>query len=150
MGAVPLLTRRGEVALARRMERGKLQMHRAISRSLLIQKQVLALYEEIKRGELEVDAIAVMGDFEEGSPERDRQRTRVRQKFVSAHPGEPQGPGDQRQTRTHRQAETSMYDDGSIGPENGCWFSFPERFKTYRSSPFSGLIFARELERALG
>ena len=82
MGAVPLLTRRGEVALARRMERGKLQMHRAISRSLLIQKQVLALYEKIKRGELEVDAIAVMGDFEEGSPERDRQRTRVRQKFV--------------------------------------------------------------------
>ena len=82
MGAVPLLTRRGEVALARRMERGKVQMQRAISRSALIQKQVLALSEEIKRGELQVDAVAIMGDFEEGSPERARRRAQVRQKFV--------------------------------------------------------------------
>ena len=82
MGAVPLLTRRGEVALARRMERGKVQMQRAISRSSLIQKQILALYEEIKRGELEIGAVAVLGDFEDGSPEREREKTRVRQKFV--------------------------------------------------------------------
>ena len=82
MGAVPLLTRRGEVALARRMERGKVQMQRAISRSSLIQKQVLAFYEEIRRGELEIDAVAMLGDFEDGSLERARQRTRVRQKFV--------------------------------------------------------------------
>ena len=33
MGAVPLLTREGEVNLARRMERGKLRMQKAISRS---------------------------------------------------------------------------------------------------------------------
>ena len=33
MGSVPLLTRQGEVALAQRMERGKMQMRRAISRS---------------------------------------------------------------------------------------------------------------------
>ena len=33
MGAVPLLTREGEVDLARRMERGKLRMQKAISRS---------------------------------------------------------------------------------------------------------------------
>jgi RNA polymerase primary sigma factor len=35
MGAVPLLTREGEVNLARKMERGKLRMQKAISRSLL-------------------------------------------------------------------------------------------------------------------
>ena len=33
MGSVPLLTRQGEVDLARRMERGKLRMMKAISRS---------------------------------------------------------------------------------------------------------------------
>ena len=37
MGSVPLLTREGEVSLARKMERGKLRMQKAISRSPLIQ-----------------------------------------------------------------------------------------------------------------
>jgi len=41
MGAVPLLTREGEVDLARRMERGKLRMQKAISRSALIQQVVV-------------------------------------------------------------------------------------------------------------
>src|SRR5918997_6367917 len=41
MGAVPLLTREGEVNLARRMERGKLRMQKAISRSALVQLVVL-------------------------------------------------------------------------------------------------------------
>src|SRR5260370_6820586 len=37
MGAVPLLTREGEVDLARRMERAKLRMQKAISSSPLVQ-----------------------------------------------------------------------------------------------------------------
>src|ERR1035438_8410425 len=41
MGAVPLLTREGEVDLARRMERGKLRMQKAISRSALVQRVVV-------------------------------------------------------------------------------------------------------------
>jgi len=41
MGAVPLLTREGEVDLARRMERGKLRMQKAISRSALVQGVVV-------------------------------------------------------------------------------------------------------------
>src|SRR3569832_2424166 len=39
MGAVPLLTREGEVNLARRMERGKLRMQKALSRSALVQQR---------------------------------------------------------------------------------------------------------------
>ena len=46
MGAVPLLTREGEVDLARRMERGKLRMQKAISRSALVQLVVLELAEQ--------------------------------------------------------------------------------------------------------
>ena len=45
MGAVPLLTREGEVDLARRMERGKLRMQKAISRSALVQHVVVNLAE---------------------------------------------------------------------------------------------------------
>ncbi len=50
MGAVPLLTREGEVDLARRMERGKLRMQKAISRSALVQLAVVELAEHIRKG----------------------------------------------------------------------------------------------------
>ncbi|MDR3702149.1 MAG: sigma-70 factor domain-containing protein, partial [Candidatus Sulfopaludibacter sp.] len=50
MGAVPLLTREGEVDLARRMERGKLRMQKAISRSALVQGVVVELSESLKKG----------------------------------------------------------------------------------------------------
>src|SRR5258708_4495427 len=46
MGTVPLLTREGEVDLARRMERGKLRMRKAISRSVLVQLVVVELAEQ--------------------------------------------------------------------------------------------------------
>src|SRR5438067_13173108 len=49
MGAVPLLTREGEVDLARRMERGKLRMQKAISRSALVQLAVVELAETLKK-----------------------------------------------------------------------------------------------------
>ena len=49
MGAVPLLTREGEVDLARRMERGKLRMQKAISRSALVQLAVVELAEQLKK-----------------------------------------------------------------------------------------------------
>ena len=49
MGAVPLLTREGEVDLARRMERGKLRMQKAISRSALVQLAVVELAETLRK-----------------------------------------------------------------------------------------------------
>jgi len=54
MGAVPLLTREGEVDLARRMERGKLRMQKAISRSALVQGVVVELAEQLKRNSIEL------------------------------------------------------------------------------------------------
>ena len=82
MGAVPLLTRKGEIDLARRMERGKNQVYRALSRSRLIVARILSLYEQIKKGDIEVDAVSIIGDYEEGTPQRDRKRAQVRQKFA--------------------------------------------------------------------
>ena len=46
MGAVPLLTRDGEVTLARKMERGKLRMQKSISRSPLVQQIVVEIAEQ--------------------------------------------------------------------------------------------------------
>ena len=82
MGAVPLLTRKGEIDLARRMERGKHQVYRALSRSRLIVARILSYYEQIKKGDIEVDAVSIIGDFEEGTPQRARKRAQIRQKFA--------------------------------------------------------------------
>ena len=69
MGSVPLLTREGEVSLARKMERGKLRMQKAISRSPLIQTVVLEFAELIRKGAEDLDSYIDLGpsDIEEGS-----------------------------------------------------------------------------------
>ncbi len=68
MGAVPLLTREGEVDLARRMERGKLRMQKAISRSALVQHVVVELAEQVRKGIVELESVVDLGDVEEGTP----------------------------------------------------------------------------------
>src|SRR5580692_8216692 len=67
MGAVPLLTREGEVELARRMERGKLRMQKAISRSALVQLAVVEVAENLKKNPEELENLVDVGEFEEGA-----------------------------------------------------------------------------------
>src|ERR1700712_3948154 len=55
MGAVPLLTREGEVDLAPRMDRGKLRMQKAISRSALVQLAVVELAETLDKHSEDLD-----------------------------------------------------------------------------------------------
>ena len=50
MGTVPLLTREGEVELAKRIERGRLSVLKALSRSPLVIRQILVIGEDLKRG----------------------------------------------------------------------------------------------------
>src|ERR1700720_2448392 len=66
MGAIPLLTREGEVVLARRMERGKMRMQKAISRSALVQMAVVELAEHLRKGSEELESVVDVGEFEEG------------------------------------------------------------------------------------
>ncbi len=82
MGAVPLLTREGEVDLARRMERGKLKMQKAVSRSALVQLAIVNLADQIKRTPEELDNWVDVGDAEEGSAADEKKRTEVRQLFT--------------------------------------------------------------------
>src|SRR6266516_2501701 len=50
MGTVPLLTRDGEVEIAKRIERGQLRVLKALSRSPIVIKEILALGEDLKKG----------------------------------------------------------------------------------------------------
>jgi RNA polymerase primary sigma factor len=50
MGSVPLLTREGEVAIARRLERGQMLVIKTISRSPIALKELLAAGNELRNG----------------------------------------------------------------------------------------------------
>src|SRR4026207_354988 len=54
MGVVPLLTREGEVAIAKRIERGQLKTQKAIARSPLAVREVLKIGEELEGGRLNI------------------------------------------------------------------------------------------------
>jgi RNA polymerase primary sigma factor len=82
MGAVPLLTREGEVDLARRMERGKLRMQKAISRSPLVQHAGVELSEQLRKGAVELDSLVDIGDVEEGSPADLKKRAELQKLFA--------------------------------------------------------------------
>ena len=82
MGAVPLLTREGEVDLARRMERGKMRMQKAISRSAVVQHVVLDISEQLRRGAAELEGVVDLGDVEEGSPADVQVRTEAVRHFT--------------------------------------------------------------------
>jgi RNA polymerase primary sigma factor len=81
MGSVPLLTREGEVDLARKMERGKLRMQKAISRSPVVQTMAVDDAERLKRGVEELDNLSDVGDLEEGSPADIKRRNEIKKQF---------------------------------------------------------------------
>ena len=85
MGSVPLLTREGEVTLARKMERGKLRMQKAISRSPLIQGLVFEFGELVRKGSEDVDSYVDFGpsDIEEGSPADLKRRSEIAELFFA-------------------------------------------------------------------
>jgi RNA polymerase primary sigma factor len=62
MGSVPLLTRDGEVEIARRMERGQNAVLKALSRSPLVIQRILALGEEVERGTLSIRDVLLISD----------------------------------------------------------------------------------------
>jgi RNA polymerase primary sigma factor len=68
MGAVPLLTREGEVDIAKRIERGQLQVLKALSRSPVVIRQILAIGEHLKQGVRSIREV-VFFDEEEGIEE---------------------------------------------------------------------------------
>ena len=64
MGASTLLSREGEVEIAKRIERGQLSALKALSRSPIVVHYVLALGEELKRGLRSIKEIVVFDEEE--------------------------------------------------------------------------------------
>ena len=70
MSRVPLLTREGEVAIAKRIERGEKRVWTALSRSLIVARQVVDLGDQLRDGERQLQEVVVLPD----SDLTDRQR----------------------------------------------------------------------------
>src|ERR671918_393753 len=83
MGTVPLLTREGEVEIARRIERGKLSVIKSISRTPMVTRKVIQLGEELKNDERTIRALVTFND-EEITDERIEERRRQVQKQIDA------------------------------------------------------------------
>ena len=83
MGTVPLLTREGEVAIAKRIERGKLSVIKSISRMPAIIKAVIRMGDQLKAGERTVRELVIFND-EEITDDRIEQRAQQFLKQIDA------------------------------------------------------------------
>jgi len=75
MGLVPLLTREGEVSLAKRIERGRLVVLKTITRSPIVIKELLEVLKSLREGTRSIKEI-VMFDEEELTEEKLEKKAR--------------------------------------------------------------------------
>jgi RNA polymerase primary sigma factor len=64
MGTVPLLTREGEVTIAKRIERGQLVVMKSITRSPIVIKELIAVGDDLRKGARSIKEIVVFDDEE--------------------------------------------------------------------------------------
>src|SRR6188768_941190 len=64
MGTVPLLTREGEVEIARRIERGKLSVIKSISRTPTVARAIMTMGDQLKNDERSVRELVIFQDEE--------------------------------------------------------------------------------------
>jgi RNA polymerase primary sigma factor len=62
MGTVPLLTREGEVEIAKRIERGQLNVLKALSRSAIVVQEMFALRVELQAGRKSIKEVVTFND----------------------------------------------------------------------------------------
>ena len=60
MGAAPLLTREGEVEIAKRIERGRLAVRKTVSRCPLVVREFIEMGEGLSRGDLSIRDVVVL------------------------------------------------------------------------------------------
>jgi len=77
MGTVPLLTREGEVAIAKRIERGKLTVIKLISRTSKVTQEVIEMGEALKRGERTIRELVVFNEEEITDEKLERRRKQL-------------------------------------------------------------------------
>jgi RNA polymerase primary sigma factor len=72
MGVVPLLTREGEVAIAKRIERGQLKTQKAIARSPIAVKELLRIGEELEAWTANIREIVTFSEQAELTGDEDK------------------------------------------------------------------------------
>jgi RNA polymerase primary sigma factor len=77
MGTVPLLTREGEVEIARRIERGEKNVVKALSRSRYAINQLLEFGQRIRDKEIRVDDLIIVHEEDEEEAAAERKRRQV-------------------------------------------------------------------------
>src|SRR4030095_2434911 len=88
MGTVPLLTREGEVEIAKRIERGKLAVIKSISRTPTIARAIIELGDQLHSGDRTIRELVIFND-EEITDERIQERSKQVQKKLDACGKEP-------------------------------------------------------------
>jgi RNA polymerase primary sigma factor len=74
MGVVPLLTREGEVAIARRIERGQIKTRKAIGRSPIAVKEILRIGDELEGGTANIREIVTFSEQAELTGDEDKDK----------------------------------------------------------------------------
>ncbi|MFL6210185.1 MAG: RNA polymerase sigma factor RpoD [Pyrinomonadaceae bacterium] len=72
MGVVPLLTREGEVSIAKRIERGQLKTQKSISRSPIAVNELIKIGEELEAGQTNIRDVVNFSDQAELSGQEDK------------------------------------------------------------------------------
>ena len=72
MGVVPLLTREGEVSIAKRIERGQLKTKKAITRSPIAVNELIKIGEELEAGTLNIRDVVNFSDQAELTGQEDK------------------------------------------------------------------------------
>jgi RNA polymerase primary sigma factor len=83
MGTVPLLTREGEVEIAKRIERGKLSVIKSISRTPSVARAIIAMGDQLRASERTIRELVIFND-EEITEERVEERAREVLKQIEA------------------------------------------------------------------
>jgi RNA polymerase primary sigma factor len=81
MGTVPLLTREGEVAIAKRIERGQLLVLKTVTRSPIVIKELLGIADDLRKGTRSIKEITQFDD-EELTEEKIENKTRQTLKIL--------------------------------------------------------------------
>ncbi len=86
MGTVPLLTREGEVAIAKRIERGQLLVLKTITRSPIVIKELMGIADDLRNGARSIKEI-VQFDDEELTEEKIENKTKQTLKVLDTIAG---------------------------------------------------------------
>ena len=88
MGLVPLLTREGEVALAKRIERGRLLVLKTITRSPIVIKELSEVFRDLREGARSIKEIVIFDEeelTEEKLEKKARQTLNILEKIATLY-----------------------------------------------------------------